>query len=59
MNHHKSRREFLKTTGILGAVAGSREMALNSREDLTPPRYAWDVAMPVPAVARPGVTEFR
>ena len=24
MNHHKSRREFLKTTGVLGAVAGSQ-----------------------------------
>jgi len=34
------------------------EQALNSRQDLSPPRYAWDVPLPVPAVARPGVTPF-
>ncbi len=31
------------------------EQALNSREDLSPPRYDW-ISLPVPAVARPGVT---
>jgi predicted dehydrogenase len=34
------------------------EQALNSHEDLTPPRYAWDVSLPVPPVAKPGVTRF-
>ncbi|HYT88956.1 MAG TPA: Gfo/Idh/MocA family oxidoreductase [Gemmataceae bacterium] len=34
------------------------EQALNSRQDLSPPRYAWDVELPVPPVARPGVTTF-
>jgi hypothetical protein len=33
-------------------------MALNSQEDLTPPKYAWDVSLPVPPVALPGVTKF-
>jgi predicted dehydrogenase len=33
------------------------EMALNSKEDLTPPRYEWG-KMPMPAVAQPGVTPF-
>jgi myo-inositol 2-dehydrogenase/D-chiro-inositol 1-dehydrogenase len=32
------------------------ERALNSHEDLSPPRYDWDISLPVPAVARPGVT---
>ncbi|MBI3410444.1 MAG: Gfo/Idh/MocA family oxidoreductase [Planctomycetes bacterium] len=31
------------------------EQALNSREDLSPPRYEWG-PLPVPAVARPGVS---
>jgi predicted dehydrogenase len=31
------------------------DQALNSREDLSPPRYDW-IELPVPAVARPGVT---
>jgi hypothetical protein len=34
------------------------EQALNSREDLSPPRYAWDVPLAVPPVAMPGVTRF-
>jgi predicted dehydrogenase len=33
------------------------EDALNSREDLTPPRYEWG-RLPVAPVARPGITEF-
>jgi hypothetical protein len=33
-------------------------MALNSKEDLTPARYDWDLEMPEPAVARPGKTKF-
>jgi predicted dehydrogenase len=33
------------------------EQAMNSREDLTPPRYEWG-PLPVPPVARPGVTTF-
>ncbi|HUE71080.1 MAG TPA: Gfo/Idh/MocA family oxidoreductase [Pirellulaceae bacterium] len=34
------------------------DMAMNSQEDLTPPSYSWDQPMPVPPVARPGVTKF-
>jgi predicted dehydrogenase len=33
------------------------EDALNSREDLSPPRYEWG-RLPVAPVARPGITEF-
>jgi len=34
------------------------EQALNSKEDLSPPKYDWDVKLPVPPVALPGVTKF-
>ncbi|MFN4261561.1 MAG: Gfo/Idh/MocA family protein [Gemmataceae bacterium] len=34
------------------------DMALNSQEDLTPPRYDWNVELPMPPVARPGITKF-
>ena len=50
--------------GIMGRMAcytGKEitwEQALNSREDLTPPRYDWDGPVPVPPVARPGITQF-
>jgi predicted dehydrogenase len=34
------------------------DMALNSREDLTPPKYDMAASLPVPPVARPGITRF-
>jgi predicted dehydrogenase len=34
------------------------EMALNSQEDLTPPRYDLKADLPIPPVAKPGVTKF-
>jgi predicted dehydrogenase len=34
------------------------DMALNSKEDLSPPRYDWEVALPMPPVALPGQTKF-
>ena len=34
------------------------QMAMNSKEDLSPPRYDWDVALSVPPVAVPGVMKF-
>jgi predicted dehydrogenase len=49
--------------GIMGRMATytgrsiTWEEALNSREDLTPPRYEWG-PHPVAPVARPGVTTF-
>ncbi|MCC6417965.1 MAG: Gfo/Idh/MocA family oxidoreductase [Gemmataceae bacterium] len=48
--------------GRMAAYTGREitwDQALNSREDLSPPRYAWDVPLQVPPIARPGVTEFR
>jgi predicted dehydrogenase len=35
------------------------DMAMNSLEDLSPPRYDWDVNLPIPPVAMPGQTKFR
>jgi hypothetical protein len=49
--------------GIMGRMATytgqaiTWQQALNSTEDLTPPEYAMGT-MPVPAVARPGITRF-
>ena len=34
------------------------EKALNSQEDLSPPRYDWDAPLPEPPVAMPGITPF-
>ena len=34
------------------------EQALNSKEDLSPPSYDWNVKLPTPPVAIPGVTKF-
>jgi predicted dehydrogenase len=50
---------------IMGRMAGytgqqiTWDMAMNSKEDLTPARYDWDLAMAVPPVARPGQTRFQ
>jgi predicted dehydrogenase len=34
------------------------EQAMNSKEDLTPKAYDWDLPMPIPKVAVPGATPF-
>jgi predicted dehydrogenase len=47
--------------GRMAAYTGQAitwEMAMNSQEDLTPPAYDWNVPMPLPAVAMPGITQF-
>jgi predicted dehydrogenase len=43
--------------GRLAAYTGKQvtwEQALNSQEDLTPPKYDWDLDLPAPPVAIPG-----
>jgi hypothetical protein len=59
--------EFMSKSTLMGIMGREAcytgqvitwEQALNSRQDLSPPRYAWDVQLPVPPVARPGVTTF-
>ena len=34
------------------------DMAMNSKEDLTPPQYDMSASVPTPPVARPGITKF-
>jgi predicted dehydrogenase len=54
---YMAKSTLLAIMGRMAAYTGkviSWKMAMESREDLTPPRYAWDVELPVPAVAMPG-----
>jgi predicted dehydrogenase len=52
---------LLAIMGRMAAYTGQAitwEMAMNSQEDLTPPAYDWNLPLPVPPVAMPGVTQF-
>jgi predicted dehydrogenase len=52
---------LLAIMGRMAAYTGqviTWEQALNSKEDLTPARYDWDLELPVPPVAMPGLTKF-
>lgn len=58
---YMAKSTLLAIMGRMAAYTGQSitwEMALNSKEDLTPPSYAWDVPLAVPPVALPGVTKF-
>jgi predicted dehydrogenase len=58
---YMAKSTLLAILGRMAAYTGQMitwDQALNSREDLTPPRYAWDVRLPVPPVALPGQTRF-
>ena len=58
---YMAKSTLLAIMGRMSAYTGQEvtwEMAMNSREDLSPPTYAWDVPLPEPAVALPGVTKF-
>ncbi len=58
---YMAKSTLLAIMGRMAAYTGqviTWDMALNSKEDLTPPKYAWDVPLPVPPVALPGVTKF-
>ena len=58
---YMTRSTLLAIMGRMAAYTGqvvTWEMALNSREDLSPPAYDWDIALPVPPVAMPGKTKF-
>jgi predicted dehydrogenase len=52
---------LLAIMGRMAAYTGQEitwEKALNSKEDLTPPKYDWNVPLPDPPIALPGVTKF-
>src|SRR5262249_33427504 len=56
---YMARSSLLAIMGRMAAYTGQEitwEMALNSREDLSPERYAWDAAPPASSVAVPGQT---
>ena len=56
-----AKNSLVAIMGRMAAYTGqviSWEQALNSRQDLSPPRFAWDVALAVPPVAVPGQTRF-
>jgi predicted dehydrogenase len=58
---YMARSTLLAIMGRMACYTGqviTWDMALNSKEDLTPPKYAWDVPLPVPPVALPGRTKF-
>jgi predicted dehydrogenase len=47
--------------GRMAAYTGQAitwDMALHSKEDLTPPKYDWNVPLPMPPIAVPGKTKF-
>jgi predicted dehydrogenase len=58
---YMAKSTLLAIMGRMAAYTGQEitwDMASKSNEDLSPPRYDWDVLLPVPPVARPGVTKF-
>ncbi len=58
---YMAKSTLLAITGRMAAYTGqviTWDMALNSKEDLSPPAYDWNVKLPVPPVAMPGITKF-
>ena len=56
-----ARSTLLAIMGRMAAYTGKEitwDEALNSQENLQPPKIAWDVELPVPPVATPGKTKF-
>ncbi|QEH39266.1 Putative 4,5-dihydroxyphthalate dehydrogenase (plasmid) [Aquisphaera giovannonii] len=59
---YMARSTLLAIMGRMAAYTGQEvtwEMALNSREDLSPSSYSWDASPPASAIAVPGQTPFR
>ena len=58
---YMAKSTLLAIMGRMAAYTGKEitwDEALNSQENLQPPRIAWDVELPVPPVATPGKTKF-
>jgi hypothetical protein len=52
---------LLSIMGRMAAYTGQEitwEMAMNSKEKLVPDQFDWDMTLPVPPVALPGITQF-
>jgi predicted dehydrogenase len=58
---YMAKSTLLAIMGRMAAYTGQQitwEMALNSKENLSPPKYDWSVKLPDPPVSLPGVTKF-
>jgi predicted dehydrogenase len=58
---YMAKSTLLAIMGRMATYTGQQitwDQAFNSKEDLTPPSYAWDQPMPTPPVAMPGQTRF-
>ena len=58
---YMSKSSLMAIQARMAAYTGQQiawEQALNSKEDLTPPKYDWDVALAPPQIAIPGQTKF-
>ncbi len=59
---YMARSTLLAIMGRMAAYTGQEitwDMAMNSREDLSPSRYDWDGTPPSSNIAVPGQTPFR
>jgi predicted dehydrogenase len=57
---YMARSTLLAIMGRMAAYTGKEitwEMAMNSKEDLSPAKYDWNLELPVPPVAMPGKTK--
>ena len=58
---YMAKSSLLAIMGRMAAYTGQQirwDQALNSKEDLTPSKYDWDLAIDLPPVAMPGQTKF-
>ncbi len=58
---YMSKSSLLAILGRMAAYTGQQitwDQALNSKEDLTPAKYEWDMSLAAPVVAIPGSTKF-
>jgi len=58
---YMAKSTLLAIMGRMATYTGQEitwEMALGSKEDLSPPQYTWDCPLPSPKPAVPGVTKF-
>jgi predicted dehydrogenase len=58
---YMSKNSLMAIMGRMATYTGQAitwDMALNSKQDLSPPAYDWNVKLPDPPVAMPGITKF-
>lgn len=58
---YMAKSTMLAIMGRMATYTGQEitwEQAINSEEELSPERYAWDAAVPEVAIAKPGITKF-